>query len=71
MADVTEDMASRKSHFGHVYRRRGTVLELRLCAEQRFLHWDRKALSAKETLQRRAGESGTRQRQEGLSKPIT
>lgn len=70
MADVTEDMTSRKSHFGHVHGKRGAFLELRLSAEQRFLHWDRRALSAKETLQRRAGESGTRQRQRGLSKPM-
>lgn len=38
MTDVTEAMASSKSHFGPVHRKRGAFLELGLCAEQWFLH---------------------------------
>lgn len=71
MADVTEVMVSSKSHFGSVHGKRGAFLELNLCAEQWFLrNRDGRALSAQETPQGRAGESGTRQRQQGLSKPI-
>lgn len=70
MADVTEVIAS-STHFGCVHGKRGAFLELNLCAEQWFLRSrDRRALSAQETPQGRAGESGTRQRQQGLSKPI-
>lgn len=64
MAGVTEGMTPSQPHFGRVHGKRGAFLELSLCAEQRSLHSrGRKALNAKETLQGRARESGTRQRQ--------
>lgn len=60
MAGVTEGMAPSKPHFGRVHGKRGAFLELSLCAEQQSLHSrDTRVLSAKETLQGRAGESGT------------
>lgn len=75
-AEVTEAMASSKSHLGSMgaHRNRGAFLDLGLCAKEQLLHsQDRRTEGhhrEKETPQDRVRESGPCQRPWGLSKTI-